>query len=103
MAEFSGKVAVVAGGARGIGLAAARKLALEGASVVICSDREDQLEEALAGLREEGLEVSGTRADVTSSADIRGLVDFAVATYGGLVIFVISEGSKLLVTDVEIE
>ena len=41
MAEFSGKVAVVAGGARGIGRAAARKLALEDAAVVICSDQQD--------------------------------------------------------------
>ena len=51
MAEFSGKVAIVSGGARGIGRAAARKLAGEGASVVICSDREEQVEETVAALR----------------------------------------------------
>ena len=62
MAEFSGKVAIVAGGARGIGRAAARKLAAEDASVVICSDREDQVEEAVAALRGEGLEVHGSSA-----------------------------------------
>ena len=39
MTEFSGKVAIVAGGALGIGRAAARKLATQGATVVICSDR----------------------------------------------------------------
>ena len=56
MAEFFGKVAIVTGGALGIGRAAARKVLTEGASVVICSDREDQVEEAVAELREEGLE-----------------------------------------------
>jgi NAD(P)-dependent dehydrogenase (short-subunit alcohol dehydrogenase family) len=52
--EFSGKVAVVAGGARGIGKAAARKLATQGAAVLICSDQENQLREALVELRERG-------------------------------------------------
>ena len=45
MAEFSGKVAIVSGGARGIGRAVARKLAGEGASVVICSDREEHYQD----------------------------------------------------------
>jgi NAD(P)-dependent dehydrogenase (short-subunit alcohol dehydrogenase family) len=90
--EFRGKVAVVAGGGAGIGLAAVRKLAQEGASVVICSDREDQTAQAAGGLREENLEVRGMRADVTSSADMKGLVDFAVEAYGGLDVLVNSAG-----------
>ncbi len=63
MAEFSGKVAIVTGGALGIGRAAARKLLTEGASVVICSDREEQVESAVAEMRGEDLDVRGTRAD----------------------------------------
>jgi NAD(P)-dependent dehydrogenase (short-subunit alcohol dehydrogenase family) len=90
--EFHGKVAVVTGGGAGIGLAAARKLAQEGTSVVICSDREDQTAQAAGGLREENLEVRGMRADVTSSADMKGLVDFAVEAYGGLDVLVNSAG-----------
>jgi NAD(P)-dependent dehydrogenase (short-subunit alcohol dehydrogenase family) len=90
--EFRGKVAVVAGGGAGIGLAAARKLAQEGASVVICSDREDQTTQAAGGLREEGLEVMGMKGDVTSSADMKELVDFAVDTYGGVDVLVNSAG-----------
>jgi len=90
--EFRGKVAVVTGGGAGIGLAAARRLAQEGASVVICSDREDQTAQAAGGLRDEGPEVRGMRGDVTSSADMKGLVDFAVATYGGVDVLVNSAG-----------
>jgi NAD(P)-dependent dehydrogenase (short-subunit alcohol dehydrogenase family) len=104
VAEFSGKVVVVAGGARGIGRAAARKLALEDASVVICSDREDQVNEAVAELCErEGLEVSGTRADVTSSADMKRLMDFATETYGGVDVLVYSAGIQRYGTVVETE
>jgi len=90
--EFRGKVAVVTGGGAGIGLAAAGRLAREGASVVICSDREDQARQAAGNLREEGLEVRGRRGDVTSSTDMRDLVDFAVETYGGVDVLVNSAG-----------
>ena len=104
MKEFSGKVAVVAGGARGIGKAAARKLATQGAAVLICSDQENQLREALVELRErEDLEVSGAQADVTSSADIARLVDFASDAYGGVDVLVNSAGIQRYGTVVETE
>ena len=103
MAEFSGKVAIVSGGARGIGRAVARKLAGEGASVVICSDREEQVEETVAALREEGLEVRGVRADVTSSADMKKLMDLASETYGGVDVLVNSAGVQRYGTVVETE
>lgn len=103
MAEFSGKVAIVSGGARGIGRAAARKLAGEGASVVICSDREEQVEETVSALREEGLEVRGVRADVTSSADMKKLMDLASETYGGVDVLVNSAGVQRYGTVVETE
>jgi NAD(P)-dependent dehydrogenase (short-subunit alcohol dehydrogenase family) len=101
MAEFSGKVAIIAGGALGIGRAAARRLAQDGASVVICSDREDQVRRTVEGLRGKNFEVGGLRADVTSSADMKRLVDFAVATYGGVDILVNSAGVQRYGTIVE--
>ncbi|HET7271487.1 MAG TPA: glucose 1-dehydrogenase [Rubrobacter sp.] len=101
MAEFSGKVAIVAGGALGIGLAAARRLAQGEAPVVICSDREDQVEQSVDDLRSEGLEVRGTRADVTSSADMMRLVAFAAENYGGVDILVNSAGVQRYGTVVE--
>ncbi len=91
MADLAGKVAVVTG-ALGIGLAAARKLAADGASVVLCSDRENQAKEAVATLRYEGLEVSGMRANVTSSADMETLTGFAVESYGGVDVLVNAAG-----------
>jgi len=91
MADLAGKVAIVTG-ALGIGLAAARKLAADGASVVVCSDRENQVEEAVTALREENLEVRGLQANVTSAVDTRGLVGFAVESYGGVDILVNAAG-----------
>jgi NAD(P)-dependent dehydrogenase (short-subunit alcohol dehydrogenase family) len=103
MAEFSGEVAIVTGGAQGIGRAAARKLLIEGASVVICSDREEQVERTVEELRGEDLEVRGTRADVTSSADMERLVGFAADAYGGVDILVNSAGIQRYGTVVETE
>jgi NAD(P)-dependent dehydrogenase (short-subunit alcohol dehydrogenase family) len=101
--EFRGKVAVVTGGGAGIGLAAAEKLAREGASVVICSDREDQTQQAAGGLREEDLEVRGIMGDVTSSTDMKGLVDFAAESYGGVDVLVNSAGVQRYGTVTETE
>ncbi len=103
MTDFDGKAAIVTGGALGIGQAVAKKLAEKGASVVICSDREDQVEEAAEGLRGGKLEVQGLRADVTSSEDMRRLVAFTVENYGGVDILVNSAGVQRYGTVVETE
>jgi NAD(P)-dependent dehydrogenase (short-subunit alcohol dehydrogenase family) len=102
-AEFSGKVAIVAGGALGIGRAAARRLAQDGATVVVCGDQEDQVEQAVAELREEELEVRGLRADVTSSADMGRLVAFTTNVYGGVDVLVNSAGVQRYGTVVQTE
>ncbi len=103
MSEFSGKVAIVAGGALGIGRASARRLAQGDASVVICSDREDQVKSAVAEMREEGFEVRGVRADVTSSTDMKRLIDFTAETYGGVDVLINSAGVQRYGTVVETE
>ena len=103
MAGFSGKVAIVAGGALGIGRASAWMLATEGAQVVICSDREEQVEVTAAELRDEGLEVRGVQANVTSSAVMKRLINFATETYGGVDVLVNSAGVQRYGTVVETE
>lgn len=92
MAEFSGKVAVVTGGGMGIGFAAAKKLAAEGASVVICSDDGEQVSRAVDELRVEGYEVKDLQADVTSERDMEALVLDTVETYGRLDVLVCAAG-----------
>jgi NAD(P)-dependent dehydrogenase (short-subunit alcohol dehydrogenase family) len=92
MAELDGKVALVAGGSLGIGRATARRLADEGAAVVLSGHDDASVAEALAELRGAGLEVDGRRADVKSAAEVEALVGFAAERYGGVDILVNSAG-----------
>jgi NAD(P)-dependent dehydrogenase (short-subunit alcohol dehydrogenase family) len=103
VSDFSGKVVIITGGGLGIGRGAAKNLAEKGASVAICSDREDQIKTAEAGLQEEGLEVRGIKADVTSSTDMKGLVSFAAETYGGVDVLVNAAGVQRYGTVVDTE
>jgi NAD(P)-dependent dehydrogenase (short-subunit alcohol dehydrogenase family) len=80
LSDFEGRVAIVTGGAAGIGLATARRLAAGGASVVIADVT--GLGEAEAALRADGLEVRARRADVSSAADMEALAAFAREAYG---------------------
>jgi NAD(P)-dependent dehydrogenase (short-subunit alcohol dehydrogenase family) len=89
--EFEGKVAIVTGGATGIGNAAARRLAAGGAAVVI-ADVSPQLDDSALALRGAGFEARGRHADVTSAADMEDVAGFTQDTYGGLDILVCSAG-----------
>ncbi len=80
--NFSGKTAVVTGGAKGIGEAAARKFAEAGASVVIADTdavKGKQLEEQLLS---HGYRARFQRTDVGSDSDVRQLMEEAVAWTG---------------------
>jgi D-sorbitol dehydrogenase (acceptor) len=83
--QLEGKVAVVTGGARGIGAAICRRYADEGARVAIADIRED---EAGALAREIGRGAFGVRLDVTQQASIDAMVETVVAHAGGIDILV---------------
>ncbi len=80
--RFSGKVAVVTGGASGIGAATARRLHGEGASVLI-ADVNDTLGEAVSRELGQGRALY-SQVDVSSWDDVQGMVAEAVATFGRL-------------------
>lgn len=79
--DLDGKVAIVTGGARGIGAATARAFVRAGARVVIGDVNERGLD-AMAG--ELGSAVRTCRADITTEAGVAGLVEEAVDTFGRL-------------------
>ena len=84
MNEFEGKVALVTGGGSGIGRATALAFAREGAEVVIGNRDVQRGEETVAMIRDAGGTASSKRTDVLVAAEIKALVDHAVATYGRL-------------------
>ncbi|XP_029435216.1 dehydrogenase/reductase SDR family member 4-like [Rhinatrema bivittatum] len=82
------KVALVTASTDGIGFAIARRLAQDGAKVVLSSRKQENVDKALAQLREENLMVSGTICHVGKEQDRERLILKAVEQYGGIDILV---------------
>ena len=82
--RLDGRVAVVTGASRGIGESVARTLAAYGARVVVSSRRQDAVEAVAADIRAVGGEAVGVAAHAGDPAQLRALVDAAVAAYGGV-------------------
>ena len=88
MSRFEGQVAIITGGALGIGGATARKLASEGASIFI-ADIDDAAAAANAGrIEQAGGTAETSHIDVSRSEDIARMVNEAVDLYGRLDILV---------------
>ncbi|HZH32847.1 MAG TPA: SDR family oxidoreductase [Pyrinomonadaceae bacterium] len=92
---LNGRVALVAAASKGIGFAAARELAREGARVFLCSRDEARAREAARQIAEEtGTECEGVRADVTIEADARAFVELARERAGRVDILVTNAGGS---------
>ena len=84
MGLLNGKAGAVIGGSSGIGEAAARLFAEEGAKVAVAARRKDRLEEIVATIRDRGGEAVAIVADVTNPVDLRRIVDETVSSFGAL-------------------
>ncbi|XP_068817253.1 dehydrogenase/reductase SDR family member 4 isoform X4 [Capricornis sumatraensis] len=82
------KVALVTASTDGIGFAIARRLAQDGAHVVVSSRKQQNVDRAVAALQGEGLSVSGTVCHVGKAEDRERLVATAVKLHGGVDILV---------------
>ena len=90
MARLAGKVAVITGGAGGIGVEAGRLFAAEGAKVLLVDLHEDSLHQAVQSIGSEA--ISFTAADVTLPEQVQRYVHTAVERYGGIDIFLNNAG-----------
>lgn len=84
MESFTGKGAVITGGASGIGLATARILGQRGARLVLADIEKDALDDAVAELGREGIEAVGVQCDVRSLDSVNALADQAWDALGSV-------------------
>lgn len=89
---FAGKVAMVTGGAGGIGLATAKAFQKRGAAIVLLDLRQEDLERAAAEL---GGAVLTVPCDVTDRGQVRAAFDAACRRFGGVDIIVSNVGAAL--------
>ena len=84
MGRFTEKTVLVTGGGSGIGRATALKFASEGAAVVIGNRNEALGQETVELITQSGGNASFYKTDVGRSENVKALIDYTVATYGGL-------------------
>jgi len=92
---LKGKVAIITGSSKGIGLETALQLVKEGARVTICARNGEHLREAATRIfNETGIEVHSIEIDVTKEEDCKRLVTSTVEKYGRLDILVNNAGTS---------
>jgi NAD(P)-dependent dehydrogenase (short-subunit alcohol dehydrogenase family) len=79
--RIEGRIAIVTGAARGIGLAIAARFAREGAGVLMCDIDRNILDEAVAPLLAEGLDILSCHCDVADTASIAAMVEAGAARW----------------------
>jgi len=92
---LAGKIAIVTGSSKGLGLASARALVEEGCRVTICARGEASLNEAAVGLRaaaQKASDVLAVNADVSTAMGVEQIVTRTVDTFGALDILVNNVG-----------
>jgi NAD(P)-dependent dehydrogenase (short-subunit alcohol dehydrogenase family) len=82
--DFSGRVAVITGGASGVGRSLGAALLREGARVVLADVEKTALERTTAELRESGGEIDGVVTDVSDAASVEALAAHAFSTHGAV-------------------
>ena len=105
--RFEGQAAIVTGGAGGLGTPIVRRLASEGAHVVIFDMEEKEAQDTTDELSGEGLSVSWKKVDVTDEASVRSGIESVVVEWGQLDVMVNSAGiigpNNVGITDISVD
>ena len=80
--NLQNKVAIVTGGARGLGLAISHALAEAGSHIVICSRKEANCKKVARDIERLGVRAIGCKCDITDRDDIVSLKDFVLKEFG---------------------
>ena len=95
MRVLKGKVAVITGGASGIGRAMAERFGREGVKLVIADIQQDAIERAVADLKASGVEAIGVRTDVSRFADVEALAQATLTAFGKVHLVVNNAGVSI--------
>jgi short-subunit dehydrogenase len=90
--DLRGKVVLITGGSRGLGLVLARHLAAKGARLAICARTPDQLGEAHVELEKMGAEVMSMTVDVTDQRQVQAMIIDILEHYGRLDVLINNAG-----------
>ena len=92
MDDLKGRVAVITGGASGMGLAFAHRFATAGMKVVLGDIEVPALDAAVEGLRSDHVEVLGVRCDVSDAASVHDLAVAAIESFGAAHVVCLNAG-----------
>jgi gluconate 5-dehydrogenase len=90
--DLSGRVAIVTGGSRGLGLEMAEGLAEAGASLMLCARREEWLGPTVKEFRDHGVKAEGMLCDVVEQSQVQAVVDKTMELFGKIDILVNNAG-----------
>lgn len=91
--DLGGKTALITGGSRGLGLQMAEALGEQGARLVITSRKQNELDEAVAHLKQRGIDVIAVASDLSKETSVAPLVDTAMKQLGHIDILINNAGA----------
>ena len=98
--DLTGKKALITGGSRGLGMAIAKAMVANGAEVIVCGRKQENLDAAVENFRKEGLDLIGMAANIGQSDQVKALFEAVEARFGHLDILVNNVGMNILTPSV---
>jgi NAD(P)-dependent dehydrogenase (short-subunit alcohol dehydrogenase family) len=92
--DLTGRVALITGGSRGLGLAMAEALGEMGAQIAITARKSDELEEAIAHLKERGVNAVSVVNDLSKTDTVPQMVEAVIAQLGPIDILINNAGAS---------
>lgn len=90
--DLTGKVAIITGGSRGLGLEMAEALGEAGAKLMLCARRDNWMQPALEELRAKGFEAEGVLCDVAVPEQVQNVTNATIARFGRIDILINNAG-----------
>lgn len=91
--EFRGKVVLITGGSRGLGLVLARQLASQGARIAICARNAEELSVAESDIRAHGADVLAIPCDLSVREDVQRMVSDIIGRFGQIDVLINNAGT----------